>query len=179
MIKYICTTIILSFTSLNAQKTSNTLENNQFKVNIISPGLTYEKRLTESTTLSTDLNLSTGFAYDSNSGTKILATPYIRPQYRYYYNFEKRNSKSRNTKNNSANFIALSGSYYFKPINNSDYVSVYDGLTLGTVWGLQRTYKSGINISLITGTGYNFGTNERTASFVPVINFTLGWVIGK
>lgn len=179
MIKYITASILLAFVNLNAQDKTSNLENNQFKINILSPGITYEKRLSENTTLSTDLNLSAGFAYNSDSGTKLLLSPYIREQYRYYYNFEKRNSKGKNTKNNSANFIALSGSYYFKPIGNSEYVSVYDGLTIAPVWGLQRTYGSGINISLMTGAGYNFGTNERTANFVPVINFTLGWVIGK
>lgn len=57
--------------------------------------------------------------------------------------------------------------------------SVYDGLTIAPVWGLQRTYENGINIALVTGAGYNFGTNQRTSGFVPVINFTLGWVLSK
>ena len=168
---------LLFFVNLNAQ--DNNLENNQFKINILTPGITYEKKISNNTSLSTDLNLSAGFAYDSDSGTKVLLSPYIREEFRYYYNFEKRNAKNRNTRNNSANYIALTGNYYFKPIGNSEYVSVYDGLTIAPVWGLQRTYRSGINISLIGGAGYNFGTSDRTASFVPVINFTLGWVIGK
>lgn len=181
MRKYIKISILVlfAFIKLNAQKKISYLENNQFKINILSPGLTFEKRVSENTTLATDVNLSAGFAYNSGSGTKLLLSPYVREQYRYYYNFEKRNLKGKNTKNNSANFIALSGSYYFKPISNSEYVSEYDGVTIAPVWGLQRSYGSGLNIGLIAGAGYNFGTNQRTASFVPVVNFTLGWIIGK
>ncbi|MDX6189943.1 hypothetical protein SGQ83_11330 [Flavobacterium sp. Fl-318] len=179
MTKYITTLILLAFINLNAQDKSSSLENNQFKINVLSPGITYEKRLSKNTALATDLNLSAGFAYNSNSGAKLLLSPCISEQYRYYYNLEKRYSRDRNTKNNSGNFIALSGSYYFRPIGNSEYVSVYDGLTIAPAWGLHRTYGSGINISLIAGAGYNFGTDERKANFVPVVNFTLGWVIGK
>lgn len=180
MKKHIAISLLLfTFVHLNAQNKNSYLENNLFKINILSPGITYEMRLGKNTTLCNDLNLSLGFSYNSNSGSNLLSTPYIREQYRYYYNIEKRNSKDKNIKNNSANFIALNGSYYLKPIGNSEYVSVYDGFTVAPIWGLQRTYESGINIGLIAGPGYNFGTNERTAGFVPVINFTLGWVIGK
>jgi hypothetical protein len=174
---FILSALLLSFINSNAQ--DNKLENNQFKINILSPGLTYEKRTGNLTSLASNLNLSAGFAYDSDSGTTLLLSPYIREELRYYYNFEKRNAKNKSTRNNSANFIALTGSYYFKPISNSEYVSLYDGVTIAPVWGLQRTYRSGINFNIIGGAGYNFGTNDRTANFVPVINFTLGWVIGK
>jgi hypothetical protein len=171
--------LLLAFVNLNAQNVTRYLENNLFKINVLSPGITYEMALSGNTTLSSDLNISIGFSSNNNTGNHLLATPYLREQYRYYYNIENRNSKDKNIKNNSANFIALNGSYYLKPIGNSEYVSVYDGFTVAPIWGLQRTYVSGLNIGLIAGPGYNFGTNERTAGFVPIINFTLGWVIGK
>lgn len=179
MKKYITITfLLLVFVNLNAQSRSSYLENSLFKINILSPGITYERSLSESTSLCTDLNLSLGFSYNNNSGSDFLFVPYIREQYRYYYNIEQRTSNNKNIKNNSANFIALNGSYYL-PNGNSQDVSVYDGFTVASIWGLQRTYESGINLGLIVGPGYNFGTKERTAGFVPVINFTLGWIIGK
>ncbi len=180
MKKYITISLLLlAFLNLSAQLKTSSLEENQFKINILSPGITYEMGLTKNTTLCTDLNLSLGFSYKSNSGSNLLLVPYIREQYRYYYNLEMRNSEGKKTKKNSGNFIALSGSYYLKPNGNSEFVSVYDGLTLAPTWGLQRTYNGGININLVAGVGYNLGTNNRTAGFVPVINFTLGWIIGK
>lgn len=178
MKKNILTSIVLFvFLTTNAQNSISNVDKNQFKINILSPGITYEKGIGQNTTLCTDVNFSMGFSYNSNSGMKWLYAPYIREQYRYYYNFEKREVKGKNSKNNSANFIAVNGSYYFKPLGNTEFVSVYDGFTIAPVWGLQRTYSQGININLTTGMGYNFGTNNRVAGFVPVINFTLGWVI--
>lgn len=171
--------LLLAFVNVKAQVKTTSVEKNLFKINILSPGITYELGLSNNTTLCTDLNLSFGFSYNSNSGTKLLSSPYLREEYRYYYNLEKRNLKDKNSAGNSGNFIALSGSYYLKPLGDSQFVSVYDGLTIAPVWGLQRTYSNGINISLIGGAGYNFGTNNKTTSFAPVINFTLGWVIGK
>jgi len=171
--------MVLASANLKAQDKNSILENNLFKINILSPGVSYEKRLGENSTINSDLNLSLGFSYNSNSGSHLLTTAYLREQYRYYYNIEKRSLKNKNIKNNSANFVALSASYYLEPFGDSGYVSVYDGLTIAPVWGLQRTYETGINIALVTGAGYNFGTNQRTSGFVPVINFTLGWVLSK
>jgi hypothetical protein len=168
---------LLAFENLKAQEKTTAVEKNQFKINILSPGVTYEAGIGKNATLCTDANLSIGVSYNSNSGRKWLYSPYIGEQYRYYYNLDKRNSNGKNVKNNSGNFISLSGSYYFKPIGNSEFVSVYDGFTIAPTWGLQRTYTNGININLVTGAGYNLGTNNRVAGFVPVINFTLGWVI--
>jgi hypothetical protein len=45
------------------------------------------------------------------------------------------------------------------------------------VWGFQRTYKHKFNLDLNVGAGYGFSKND--SEFVPVLNFTLGWVIGK
>jgi hypothetical protein len=179
MNKNIIVLLLLAFLNLKAQEKNSYIEKHQFKINILSPGITYEMGLRDNTTLCTDLNLSVGFSYNSDSGSSLLFTPYIREQYRYYYNLDARSKSGKNAKNNTVKFIAFSGSYYLKPIGNSEYVSLYDGFTLSPTWGLQRTYENGLNIGLITGVGYNFGTNDRVAGFVPVINFTLGWLIDK
>ncbi|WP_300976669.1 hypothetical protein [Flavobacterium sp.] len=180
MKKYIVLFVFcLAFLNLKAQETSINVEKSQFKINVLSPGITYELGVSNTTTLSTNLNIGMGFSSNNDLGTKWLFSPYMREEYRYYYNLEKRNLKGKISNKNSGNFIALSGSYYLKPINNSDFVSAYDGFTIAPTWGLQRTYRSGINISFITGIGYNFGTENNKSSFVPVVNFTLGWVIGK
>ena len=63
-------------------------------------------------------------------------------------------------------------------INKNEAISNLDGLTLSTVWGLQRTYKRNFNLNLGLGVGYNFSPNEEVSGVVPVVNFTLGWVIG-
>lgn len=148
-----------------------------FKVNILNPGFTFEKRLSDATTLCLDANLSFGLAIHNNQ-TTFLASPFLRGQYRYYYNLEKRISKGKNISNNSGGFIALHTSYYAKPFGNDIYISSLDGFTFGGAWGFQKTYKSGFNLTANTGLGYNL-SNQQTHKVLPILNFTVGWVIGK
>jgi hypothetical protein len=161
--------------NLNAQEKK--VKSNLFKIIILSPGLNFEKGIGKKSTISSDIGSSVGF-HSNNSGTEWLISPYVKEQYRLYYNLENREQKGKNISNNSGNFVAFSASYYFNPIGNSNYVSVYDGLTLAPVWGLQRTYNSGLNFTVNTGVGYNISRNNNN-KIVPVLNFSLGWIIGK
>lgn len=169
--------MFLSFTGLIIGQNGSKLERNLYKVNIINPGFTFEKSLTNSTSANLDANLSFGFTVNNNK-TTILTAPFLRGQYRYYYNLKKRVAKGKDISNNSGGFLALNSSYYFKPVGNDVYISSYDGFTFGGVWGFQKTYKSGINLSANTGLGYNI-SDKQSQKMVPLLNFTLGWIIGK
>ena len=152
----------------------------------MSPGFSFERKVSEKKSINFDTNLSIGFALrndntsESNTDFKILTSPFLRTQYRYYYNLQRRVGKGKSITNNSGSFLAFNGSYYFNPINNQDYVSNYDGFTFGGVWGFQKTYRSKINISSNVGLGYNLSdSNDNSERLIPILNFTLGWVIGK
>jgi hypothetical protein len=166
--------LVVLVTNLKAQEKTS-VEKNIFKINILTPGITYELGIGKKTTLNSDLNIAV--VYYQNSGLKVF--PYIQEQFRYYYNLEKRVGKNKNTANNSANFMAISASYYFESIGELKYLHRYDGITIAPVWGLQRTYKSNLNINLNAGIGYNFSSNSEWKGLTPVVNFTLGWVLGK
>jgi hypothetical protein len=168
--------MFLLFPLLNNAQQTNAVKGSLYKINI-SPGFTYEKGLTNTTTLCLEGNLSVGFAVNNNK-TLFLATPFVKSQYRYYYNLDKRVSKGKDISRNSGGFIAITSSFYLKPIGNDVYVSNYDGFTAGGIWGFQKTYKSGINLTANAGLGYNFSDN-LTHKVVPLLNFTIGWVIGK
>lgn len=186
MKKYFIIIIIITFYhSMNGQK-DFLVRNTFFKVNLLTPGLTFEKGLFPNTTFCIDANLSLGFSLRSsnsapeNSNFILLTSPFLRGQYRYYYNLEKRKIKGKNISNNSGNFIAINSSYYFRAINNNEFAHAYDGLTLGGIWGFQKTYSGNFNMSANAGLGYNF--SDYTTNFngvVPILNFTIGWVIGK
>lgn len=170
---------LMTILSLTAQNNS-VIEKNQFKVNILSPGFSLEHGLNKKSTLSSELNLSVGFNSDGfNENSNIIIAPYIKEQYRYYYNLDKRIAKRKNVSKNSGNFLAINASYYFGPINNSEFISSYDGFTLAPIWGLQRTYKSNLNVNINAGIGCNFSNKSNKNAIIPVLNFTLGWVIGK
>lgn len=177
MKKYCISLLILGGIFNSQAQVKPSVERNLFKINILSPGLSFEKGIGEKNVISSEISSSIGF-HRNSSGTEWLVSPYIKEQYRLYYNLEKRKQKGKNISNNSGNFVAFSASYYFKPIGNSVYVSVYEGLTLAPVWGFQRTYKGGLNIAVNTGIGYNISSNNDS-KMAPVLNFSLGWVIGK
>lgn len=169
--------IFLICNTIFAQVDSS-VSNKIFKVNILSPGFSFENGLNKNTTFSIETNLSWGIVSNSNE-TKVLLSPYIKSQYRYYYNLNNRVLKGKDIFNNSGGFLAVSTSYYFEPFgNNKKYISTYDGITSGFVWGFQKTYKSGINLVSNAGLGYNFSSNSKN-HIVPLISFTLGWVIGN
>lgn len=178
MKKNIIFTAFLIFSTLAYSQKESDLSRNLFKINILTPGFTYERVLGSETTFNIDANLSFGATSNGGGQLRLLASPFVRVQYRNYYNLEKRLAKNKLISGNSGAYIAPSISYYMKPINDDSYVSNYDGLTVGAVWGFQKTYKSGVNLGANTGLGYNFSSN-LVHQVVPILNFTVAWVILK
>lgn len=180
---FVCILLLISASQFLTAQSNFLVEKSLFKVNILNPGLSLERGLSTNTTFCIIANLSLGFnlksnnASSGNSNILLLASPYVRGQYRYYYNLDKRKANGKKISDNSGNFLAISSSYYFRPINNEEFVSIYDGFTIGGIWGFQKTYSNKLNLSANGGLGYNFTTNA--SGIVPILNFTVGWVIGK
>lgn len=168
--------ILMTMSHSNAQE-KPAVEKSQFKINALLPGFVYEHGLSDKNTLYSELSL--GFGYTSNSfGNTWTFYPYINEQFRHYYNLEKRAEKGKVTSRNSGGFVAMTAFYNFKSISTNDnFLPQNASITVAPVWGFQRTYKGNFNIDLNMGVGYNFDKND--SELVPVLNFTLGWVIGK
>ncbi|SHM92032.1 DUF3575 domain-containing protein [Flavobacterium chilense] len=153
------------------------VEKNQFKINMLSPGFVYEYGFDTKNTLYSEASLSLGFSVNSNS-SNFAIFPNINEQFRHYYNLEKRAAKGKKTERNSGNYFAGNAVYTFESIStNRDYREAVPSFTLAALWGLQRTYKGRFNLEFNIGPGVNF--DKYDTEFVPVANFTLGWVIGK
>lgn len=154
------------------------VEKNLFKINLLLPGVVYEHGFDTKNTLYSEISLGVGYESNSFFGTNWSYYPTINEQFRHYYNLEKRANKGKRTINNSGNFYGLNAIYYFESINSNDNFLPSDpSFTIAPVWGFQRTYKHKFNLNLNGGLGYNVSKDEN--KFVPVLNFTLGWVIGK
>jgi hypothetical protein len=154
------------------------VEKGLLSVNILTPGLEYELGTSSNTTL--DLRVGSGLAYRKGMFEEGFGIyPTFNLQYRYYYNLNKRMEKGKNISNNSANYIALSGSIQSgKPIiGDLEFNEGYFG-AVGPVWGLQRYYGAGFKLDLNLGAGYSF--NESGGSFFsPIIGLRLGWLLFK
>ena len=168
--------ILMTISNSNAQE-KPAVEKSQFKINVLLPGFVYEHGLSSKNTLYSEL--SSGYGYTSNSfGKTWTFYPYIIEQFRHYYNLEKRAGKGKITSHNSGGFVAMAAFYNFRSISTTDnFLPENSSITIAPVWGFQRTYKRNFNLDLNMGVGYNFKKNN--SDFVPVLNFTLGWVIGK
>ncbi|MBE8728164.1 hypothetical protein [Flavobacterium hungaricum] len=163
----------------NAQDEAPSVRKHQFKINMLFPGFVYEHGFSAKNTLYSEAVIGVGYRYNSyyNDGS-VYFFPLINEQFRHYYNLEKRNLKGKRTAYNSGNFLALNAMYNFESIStNSDYGNYVPSFTLAALWGLQRTYKGRFNLEFNAGPGVNF--DQYDTEFVPVINFSLGWVLGK
>ncbi|TDO95618.1 DUF3575 domain-containing protein [Flavobacterium sp. 245] len=177
---YFLLALLIGVTSIYAQdEASVSVEKNQFKINMLFPGFVYEHGFSEKNTLYSEVALGVGYQYNSyhNDGN-VFISPLITEQFRHYYNLEKRAAKGKRTAFNSGNYIAANAMYNFESIStNDEYGSYVPSFTLAALWGLQRTYKGKFNLEFSVGPGVNF--DKYDTEFVPVGNFTLGWVIGK
>lgn len=148
----------------------------QLSLNILMPSIEWELPSTQST--SVVLELGTGFAYAKNwSGEAFGAYPIVSSEYRYYYNFHKRQEKGRKVTDNNGNYLA--GLLKFrsgKPFIGELEISDDYALTLGPVWGMQRVYDSGFKLHLYAGAGYSLnGLGDTYLS--PILGLELGWML--
>lgn len=154
------------------------VEKNLFKINLLLPGVVYEHGFSNKNTLYSEFSFGLGYSKSAFSGSTWSFYPTINEQFRHYYNLEKRAGKGKRTLGNSGNFYGLNAIYNFESINsNSDFSSSSPSFTIAPVWGFQRTYKHNFNLNLNGGIGYNI--DKYNSEIVPVVNFTIGWVIGK
>lgn len=178
MKKTITAIFLLSTIFLSAQNSTMGVEKQLFKVNLLlTPGLEYEVGVSKNATL--DFRLGTGLVYvrvNEEEDYGIFLN--FEGAYRYYYNFEKRTSKGKNTSRNSANYVALTTFFASDDpiIGDLEIDTDYIG-QVGPVWGFQRTYNSGFNLGLELGLGYTFGGSDSFV--VPIFGFRLGWAFGS
>ena len=158
-----------------------------FKVNFLVPGIEYEHGVSENSTLS--LGVGTGIVYINDSfNDGVGFYPFAQGKYKYYYNFDRRQNKGKNTAGNTGNYVSLvgffqSGEKIFGGLDRE----YSDTFGVGPVYGLQRTYNSGFNWSFEAGIMYAsvkdaptwFGGSYDYGTVFPWVGFTIGWVLGK
>ncbi|WP_291864773.1 hypothetical protein [Maribacter sp.] len=161
----------------NAQSAKN-VEENQFVINVFTPGFVYEKGVTTNTTLATEFTI--GFEARGCTGceTAYGIYPAFVGQYRYYYNMERRLGKNKNISGNTGNYI--SGTLWLQsgnPILGNLHKNYNLTGVIAPIYGFQRTYKKGFNFKIEGGVGYSF--NDYENGLGVILHTTFGWVIRK
>ena len=170
---------LLSSSILASAQFGKNCELRQIKLNILNPGVEYEMALGTNTTF--DIKAGLQVALDplvSNVYEEVGFFPTLAGQYRYYYNFEKRQRNRRQIYGNSANYIAPAVAVFFPDSRTIDNELVKGSFGYaGLVTGLQRSYNSGINFSIDAGAAYYAG--QFNGKILPVANLSIGWIISE
>lgn len=152
------------------------LERHQFKLNLLSPGFTYELGLFRNQSVSFDLGL--GLATYEEGYAFGLTT---NNRYRYYHNFQRRIDKGKNVSGNSGNYIAAAQAVFFSQLRISTNIEGPKDFNLGfygLAYGVQRTFDNGFNFNAELGAGYYRGDGVLSG-YGPLVTFTFGWVATK
>jgi len=118
-----------------------------------------ESRLSNTIALRSELGLGGaiwgGSIYDE---VGFSLSPVLTLEPRFYYNLNKRSSKSKDITNNSGNFISLQTTFYpdWFVISNYEYESLISGISIIPTWGIRRNIGVHFNYEAGVGIGYNF-----------------------
>lgn len=168
---------LLCISLLSAQGNKN-VEEQQFKINFLSPAIVYEVGIQKNSTLYFELGTTFGLGLNSESDVDFGFFPLIETQYRHYYNFSRRLKKGKNIEANTANYVGLTTVYTSGDAILGDFnLDNSNNFFVGPVYGLQRTYKRGFNFGIEIGAGY-FNNNGGQGIIIGA-DFTIGWVLGR
>lgn len=168
------------------------------KLTFFNPGISYEKRIGKLQSLYAQafMNTSFGLGYSSALGNTsyIHFDPALALQYRYYYNFAKRQAKGKRTGMNSLNYVcAIAETIFSKASISSSYYpekSIRAINSFGLAWGFQRNYHKRFSLDLSIGPGFLFTRvttmnytgqfiTKRIGQFTTVGQINLGFWINK
>ena len=155
--KKILLTLICCGLTLTAKSQTASVEESTYGIQtgVLGIWAHNETKLSNQIALRTEIGMDAGFRGGSfYAKNRFLMTPVIRLEPRWYYNLNKRVSKSRNIIGNSGNFLTLQTSYYpnWFVISNYDNIEVADQVSIIPTWGIRRnignhfTYETGIGI---------------------------------
>lgn len=157
--KKIVFTLFLCGISLFSQAQNSSVEESVFGVQIGLLGIYVhnEAKLTEKLVLRSELGLDSGIFsgsyYEDDIG--YFMTPVITLEPRFYYNLNKRASKSKNISGNSGNYLSLKTSYnpnWF--VISSEDIIVTDQISMVPTWGIRRNIGNHFNYEVGIGVGW-------------------------
>lgn len=160
-----CALTLLCY-KVHAQFTVDTKIEDLYKVNIINPGISLEKKIIQYSTVQLNIfwNATINAVKNKNIDKNqylIFLDPTINIQYRYYHNYYKRADKGKIVDYNGANFIGgiLERTVTRLPFkDNILSEKARPVLKLGAVYGIQRNIFKYLILESYVGGGYLWET---------------------
>jgi len=160
MKKILITVIFCGLTLIvKAQDASVEQSTYGIQTGVIGIWLHNETKLSEQIALRSELGLDSGiFGGSIYDGTGFIMTPVITLEPRWYYNLDKRVSKSKNIEGNSGNFVSLKTSYNpdWFVISNYDNLRVINQVSIVPTWGIKRNIGNNFTYETGMGIGYRY-----------------------
>jgi hypothetical protein len=165
MKKKILLSIVVSLIYLAGNSQTASVEKSTYGVQtgLLGIWVHNEIKLTNQIALRTELGMNAGiFGGDFYPKTGFLMTPVITAEPRWYYNLEKRQSKSKNIAGNSGNFVSLQTSYHpnWFVISNYDNLKTFNLITIVPTWGIKRNIGKHFTYETAIGIGYGYQFRE-------------------
>ena len=147
---------------------AQTTDNLSLKAGFIGLWGGYEKAVTEKITVVGEIGYIGGFynnQYLENSRSSIF-TLTLGLEGRYYYNFERRIEKGKNTHNNAANYFSIDAVYIPDLLTtpNNDNINVLKTFNVFAKYGIKRNISNNINYEIAFGPGYQWGEDNINSS---------------
>ena len=167
MKKIVLTLIFIGITIIaNSQNQDFSVEKstNGIQVGVLGIWVHNETKLSKQIVLRSEFGLDSGI-FDGTIYPKIgyVLTPVITLEPKWYYNLEKRVSKSKNIFGNSGNFVSLKTSYNpdWFVISNYDNLRVINQISIIPTWGIRRNIGNHFNYEAGIGLGYRHYFEKR------------------
>ena len=135
-----------------------------------------ETKLSNQIALRAEIGMDAGFRGGSfYPKTGYLMTPVITLEPRWYYNLEKRQSKSKSITGNSGNFLTLQTSYTpnWFVISNYDNLNIVNDVSIIPTWGIRRNIGKHFNYETGIGLGYRYIFDKQENKSDAVLNLHL------
>ncbi len=140
------------------------VSNHSIGINLVGAEYQYERHVKGNFTVSYIAGLATNL-YMSNDDFSYTIIPKITLEPRYYYNFDKRVNKIKNTRYNSANYVALKARILFPFVHsNFNPVSSFE-FQLAPVWGMKRVFINKLFIDGYLGFGVSLIAHSHDIDF--------------
>ena len=156
-------TVSLMYLAGNSQTASVEKSTYGIQTGLLGIWVHNEMKLTNQIALRTEFGVNASiFGGNFYPKTGFLMTPVISVEPRWYYNLEKRQSKSKNIAGNSGNFVSLQTSYHpnWFVISNYDNLKTFNLITVIPTWGIKRNVGKHFTYETAIGVGYGHQFRE-------------------
>jgi hypothetical protein len=175
-------TCILVFAKAQTTKSLVSLK----KIDLGLQGIGFSYELKSTTNFTFDLCAGAGGGYDIYEGGQFAYYPlkpalYLSLAPKYFYNFQKRISKEKNTQLNSANYFGISIKYVktFAPQIDAYQPISPEVVLMNIHWGIQRAIGGHWLFNFQSGVGYAIDAEYEYGTIYPALDVKFAYVLGK